>query len=121
MDPVMRLFATLFFLFLVGGGVIVLYWNWLLCQFFQKLKTEMPETFQAMGRPGIVTVESPTQMWAQLRFILKREYQADGSFTLTQLGDRLYRLFWIFLMVIGLMILSFLLLVLYSFLLEMQG
>jgi len=110
----MSLFITLFFGLLATGIVIVLLWNLNLSRLYRLLNAEMPDKFEAMGKPNLSSIESPGRFWAQLRFILKREYEVEGSFTMNQVGDRLYRLFWAFLCVMGLLLLSFLSVVLYS-------
>ncbi len=77
---------TLPILFFILFGM-VLVWFVLVKLLFNRLAAAHPKKYETMGRPSLFLRNSPSGVWAMLKFLVRREHLGLGDNYLSKLSD----------------------------------
>ena len=77
---------TFIFLFATLFGMVLI-WFVLVKLLFNRLAAAHPAKYEAMGRPSLFLRNSPSGVWAMLKFLVAREHRALGDTYLSKLSD----------------------------------
>ena len=88
--------STFLILFFVLFGM-VLAWFVLVKLLFNRLAAAHPQKYEAMGRPSLFLRNSPSGVWAMLKFLVAREHRVLGDRHLSKLSDGMLIFFLVYL------------------------
>jgi hypothetical protein len=82
--PINETFFTTIFVVLFG---MVLVWFVLVKMLFNRLESAHPTKYEAMGRPSLFLRNSPSSVFATLKFLVTREHKTMSDIYLSKLSD----------------------------------
>lgn len=89
---------TFLVMFFVLFGM-VLVWFVLVKLLFNRLAAAHPQKYEAMGRPSLFLHNSPSGVWAMLKFLVAREHRALGDSNLSKRSDGMLIFFLVYLVI----------------------
>ena len=76
-------------------------WFVLILTLFNRLETNHPEKYTAMGRPSLFRLSNGSNGWPTLRFLVAREHKAMADPGLSKLSDAMLIFFTVYLLLFG--------------------